>query len=498
MDTLQEKLDYWTRKNPQKVCVIEAESGKSITYEQYYAAVYALRRLLGDRPRRILSTLPTGILSTVLWTCSLIGGHMLIPIASESSTSEKTSMIRRYSPDVLFVEDDEHGISDKNPQRFTDSHTLVVTHEQGMALVEHTTLQQVNEGMPMKEGSVILHTSGSTGEPKGVHLQEHHITWTADHICRSHRLTEEDRAMTVLPLFHVNAPVVSLSASLLSGGTVILAKRFSRRAFWSWVERYQATWVSIVPTILALLLDTEKPPFLPGDVRFVRTASAPLPAAQLRAFEAKFGLPVIETYGLTEAASQVTANPVPPGRHKPGSVGLPVGVDLRICTQHEFHDVVQGEVGEICVRGPGVVQAYVGNADAEVFQDGWFRTGDLGYQDNDGYLYITGRLREVIIRGGENVAPREVEETLLGYPGVREVAVVGRPDALYGEVVVAYVVVENPHDETLKANLHTYAVQHLSRPKVPVDFILVESLPHTSSGKVAHQELREQETSGGR
>ncbi len=498
MYTLKEKLDDWKTKYPKKVCIIEAESGKCISYAQYCAAVQALHRLLGDQPRCILSSLPTSILSAVLWSSALTGGHTLIPIAPESSSAERVDMLRRYSPDVLFLEDDDaHDIPDIHKQSFAASEPLVVTYEQGMSLFEQA--QQTDENMPMREGGVILHTSGSTGEPKGVHLQERHITWTAEHIRSSHRLTESDRGLTVLPLFHVNAPVVSLYSSLLAGATVILARRFSRHAFWNWVERYQVTWVSIVPTVLALLLDTERPSFLPGDVRFVRTASAPLPAAQLRAFEAKFGLPVIETYGLTEAASQVTANPVPPGIHKPGSVGLPVGVELRVCSPGErgagLRDVLQGEVGEICVRGVGVVQGYVGNTGADSFEDGWFRTGDLGYRDDDGYLYITGRLRDVIIRGGENVAPREVEETLLGYPSVREVAVVGRPDNVYGEVVVAYVVVENPHDETLKASLHAYAAQNLSRPKVPVDFIIVDSLPRTASGKVARQVLREQEAS---
>jgi acyl-CoA synthetase (AMP-forming)/AMP-acid ligase II len=233
----------------------------------------------------------------------------------------------------------------------------------------------------------------------------------------------------------------------------------------------------------------------------VRTASSPLPISHLRAFEAKFAVPVIETYGLTEAASTVAANPLPPGMHKAGSVGLPLGVGLRVCVPRQpdeatappLCDVAPGDVGEICIQGPSVVHAYQGNADPDAFQDGWFRTGDLGYQDRDGYLFITGRRRDVINRGGENIAPREVEEVLALHPDVREVAVIGRPDALYGEVVVAYVVLRHPDDGADVASLRAHASQHLSRAKVPVDYIPVDALPRTASGKLARQQLRQSE-----
>ncbi|GAC1567648.1 MAG: hypothetical protein NVS3B14_14330 [Ktedonobacteraceae bacterium] len=253
-----------------------------------------------------------------------------------------------------------------------------------------------------------------------------------------------------------------------------------------------------MPTILAILLKTEKPAFLPGTLRFVRTASASLPVAHLKAFEEKFGIPVIETYGLTEAASQVAANPVPPGLHKAGSVGLPVGVSLRIChpgtddCQQGLQDVATGASGEICIKGLGVIQSYWGNEDQESFRDSWFRTGDLGYQDEDGYLYINGRLRDVIIRGGENIAPREIEEVLHAHPAVQDVAVVGRPDNIYGEQVVAYVILHDAWNPTGSVeSLRDYAAQNLSSHKVPADFIVLDSLPRNHTGKVDRHFLRE-------
>jgi acyl-CoA synthetase (AMP-forming)/AMP-acid ligase II len=246
-------------------------------------------------------------------------------------------------------------------------------------------------------------------------------------------------------------------------------------------------------------LETDKPAFLPGSLRFVRTGSASLPAADLLAFEARFGIPVIETYGLSEAASQVVANPVPPDIHKPGSAGRPVGVALRICyprtdgRRERLRDVAPGETGEICIAGPSVISAYQDNAGQEAFQDGWFRTGDLGYLDEDGYLFIRGRLREVINRGGENIAPREVEEVLLRHPAVREVAVVGRPDPIYGEQVVAYVAVRSAWSEQMAQELHEYAARRLSPQKVPVDFVALDALPRNPTGKIERRLLRARE-----
>ncbi len=278
----------------------------------------------------------------------------------------------------------------------------------------------------------------------------------------------------------------------------MIAQRFSRQQFWLWVEQYGITWASIVPTIVAILLETRRPAFLPGSLRFVRTGSASLPPANLLAFEERFGIPVIETYGLSEAASQVVANPIPPGLRKPGSAGLPTGVVLRVCSplapgDRGMRDVTPGETGEICIAGPGVIRGYQHNEGQDAFQHGWFRTGDLGYLDGDGYLFIKGRIREVINRGGENIAPREIEEVLQTHPAVREAAVVGRPDAIYGEQPVAYLTARSAWNSEIHEQLHAYLAQRLSAPKVPVELIVLDELPRNATGKLDRRLLRARE-----
>ncbi|HLH63341.1 MAG TPA: AMP-binding protein [Ktedonobacteraceae bacterium] len=493
--SLYRSLVEWARIEPDTTFVVEAETGRELTYVHALAAVNAIRQMLGDAPRHVMLTLPGGIASAMIWLGALSGGHLLVPVSPDATGDEKARIMQKYEPDVLFVED---------TQDFAYPYARIITRQQCDALIEQASFYG---GIEPVEGRVCLTTSGSTGVPKGVILKESQIVWTADHVRASHELSSKDRGLTVLPFFHVNAPVVSLCSSLLAGGTVIIARRFSRRNFWSWIERYQITWASLVPTIVAMLLETEKPDFLPGSLRFVRTGSAALPAADLLAFEARFGIPVIETYGLSEAASQVVANPVPPGVHKPGSAGRAVGVALRICyprtggddeETEPLREVEPGETGEICIAGPNVIDAYAGDAGQEAFADGWFRTGDLGYLDDDGYLFIRGRLREVINRGGENIAPREVEEVLLRHPAVREAAVVGRPDTIYGEQVVAYLAIRETRTEQLAQELHEFAAQRLSPQKIPIDYIVLDALPRNATGKIDRHLLRLRERAAAR
>src|SRR3989440_6948192 len=526
MYDLHNQLIHWATIAPEQISIVEAETGRSMTYSHYISAVQKMRHFLGAQPRNLILTLSGGIADAVLWLSALTGGHMLVPLAPDAADEERARAVSMYKPDVLFVEQPEEA------QGFPGaSDAQIVTRQQCELLIEQARTELISP-LPSVKGHVCFMTSGTTGDPKGVILDASQIAWTADHIRTSHRLSPTDRGLTVLPFFHVNSPVVGLCASIMAGSTIVIARKFSRSHFWSWIEEYQVTWASVVPSIVTILLvsvpssgsrkdsapgaprgkvdtshpkrssanalGTDKPAFLPGALRFMRTGTAALPATDLRAFQAKFGIPLIEAYGLSEAASQVTANPVPPGRHKPGSAGLPVGVSRRICRpradgDEDLHDAPRGETGEICISGPSVISAYYGNADKESFQNGWFRTGDLGYQDEEGYLSITGRLRDVIIRGGENIAPREVEEVLETYPAVREAAVIGRPDAVYGEQVVAYIVVMGPWSPELAQRLREYAARRLSAHKVPVDFIAVDALPKSALGKVEHRLLQKRD-----
>jgi len=345
-------------------------------------------------------------------------------------------------------------------------------------------------------GGIFLCTSGTTGTPKGILLRDEQLVHVAGSVAAHHGLIAADRGYCPLPLFHVNAEVVGLLASLHAGASLALDRRFSRRGFWEMIGQRRITWINAVPAIISILA-IEPPASRPAGVRFVRSASAPLPRAALERFEDAFGIPVVETYGMTEAASMITANPLD-GPRKPGSAGLPAGAEVRVLVPDADArpgDVGggEGEVGRVQIRGKGVITRYAeGGRPGAIDPAGWLDTGDLGYLDADGYLFLVGRSDDVINRGGEKIYPREIEEILLAQPGVRSVAVVGAADDVLGECPVAYVVSEDGWPEEKVATALREACQaELPRHKQPSVFRLVGELPLGPTGKIARRQLKD-------
>jgi len=339
-------------------------------------------------------------------------------------------------------------------------------------------------------GGIFLCTSGTTGTPKGVLLGEDQLGHVAACVARHHRLGPADRGYCCLPLFHVNAEVVGLLATLAAGACLVLDGSFSRRRFWATIEAQQITWINAVPAIIAVLAMEPAAARPPGRIRFVRSASAPLPPPVLRRFEEAFGIPVIETYGMTEAASMITANPLD-GPRKAGSAGLPAGAEVRVAGPAGLCPAFT--VGRVQIRGRGVIREYAeGGPAGAIGQDGWLDTGDLGHLDSDGYLFLAGRTDDVINRGGEKIYPREIEDFLLAQPGVRFAAVVAACDEVLGERPVAYVVpARSGPSGRIEAALRAACEAALPRPQRPAAFHLVPELPLGPTGKVARGRLRE-------
>ena len=344
------------------------------------------------------------------------------------------------------------------------------------------------------EIALLMYTSGTTGAPKGVLLSHENLHTNARNISIEHRLDADDRVLAVLPLYHINGLVVTLLAPLYHAGSVVLTPRFSGRAFWRDASTYACTWINVVPTIVAYLLNGDDPHGLDlSALKFCRSASAALPADHHRAFETRFGIGVIETMGMTETAAPVFSNPYDAALRRIGSIGLPSGSEARV-VDREGRECAPNQCGEIVLRGSQVMRGYYKRDDdtAQAFTaDGWLRTGDLGYRDEEGYFYINGRSKELIIKGGENIAPREIDEALLRHPGVLDAAAVGVPDAAYGQEIVAFVVPRDAHwqGEPDPAELHAHCVRELGRYKTPREFRFVSELPRGPSGKVQRLKL---------
>jgi long-chain acyl-CoA synthetase len=340
-----------------------------------------------------------------------------------------------------------------------------------------------------------MYTSGTTGQPKGALLTHANLLAAARAVAGWHGLGPADRCLSSLPLYHINGQVIATVTPFVSGGSLVAPHRFSVSTWWDTVERHAPTWINVVPTIVAYLLNAADPrrAYRFPSVRFGRCASAPLPPEQHRAFERTFGIPVIEAMGLTESASVAFANPQAPTRRKYGSPGLPCGVEAKVIEPETGRALPPNAPGEICLRGPNVMRSYYKSPDqtAKAFDpEGWLRTGDLGYRDADGYYFITGRLKELIIKGGENIAPREIDEALLRHPAVLEAAAVGIPDADYGQDILACVVIRSGVAVS-EAELREFCLAELGRYKTPKAFRFVPELPKGPSGKVQRLKLAE-------
>jgi len=344
---------------------------------------------------------------------------------------------------------------------------------------------------PAGTGGIFLCTSGTTGTPKGILLTEDQLCHVAAVVAGHHRLTAADRGYCCLPLFHVNAEVVGLLATLSTGACLVLDAAFSRRGFWDLIDERRVTWINAVPAIIAVLA-MDPPVPVPRRVRFVRSASAPLPPSVLSRFTSASGLPVLETYGMTEAASMITANPLD-GPRKPGSAGLPAGAELRIARggQERYVPCLPFEVGRVQIRGRGVIGRYAaGGPPGAIDREGWLDTGDLGHRDRDGYLFLAGRTDDVINRGGEKIYPREIEDFLLTQPGVRDAAVVAAPDPVLGARPVAYVAAADPgRADDITGALRAACDAALPRHTRPSSFCLVDELPLGATGKIDRRRL---------
>ena len=333
--------------------------------------------------------------------------------------------------------------------------------------------------------AMILHTSGTTSRPKRVPIRHQNLAASATNIIATYNLTANDTALCVMPLFHIHGIVGSMLATLTSGGTLVCPAGFNALEFWQWVATYAPTWYSAVPTMHQLLLaraDRHADTIRAHPFRFIRSSSAPLPPVVLERLEATFDAPVLEAYGMTEATHQMTSNPLPPHAHKAGTVGYGVGVDVGIMDERG-ELLARGIRGEVVVRGANVVSGYEHNpeANAAAFTSGWFRTGDQGLLDADGYLALTGRLKELINRGGEKISPLEIDDILLRHPAVAQALAFAVPHKTLGEEIHAALVLRSPVSER---ELRAHCSALLAEFKVPRAFHILDELPRGATGKL--------------
>lgn len=476
------------RTTPERVFLEDARSERVVTYRTLDARVAAWSStfdVLGVGPSgAVLVDVGDPLPFAVVHLAAVASGRRAVPVDTGQPDSEPERLGSLLGGAAVVV-------SDRTTRTaVTGAASCGVDAETFLPRRVRTTGVPAAAPDPPGEGSVVLFTSGSTGTPKGVELPESQLLFVARAVAEHNGLTHRDRGFSSLPLFHVNAEVVGLLATLVAGAALVLDRRFHRTGFWELLAERRATWLNAVPAILAVLAKTGPLAFPPG-LRFVRSASAPLPEPVR---EALGDVPLVVSWGMTEGASQITATPLgEPVR--PGSVGVPVGCEVQVRGE-DGRELPADDIGALWVRGPGIVDRYLFGRAAERFDgDGWLCTGDVGSVSADGWVSLAGRSDDVINRGGEKVWPSEIEDVLLGDPRVLEAVVVGRAHDVLGTVPVAYVI---PHGDLggggsacpLAVDLAARAEAHLTRFRRPVEITVVPDLPRAATGKVQRARIR--------
>ena len=476
--------------------------GRSVSYSEFDVRTDALAAGLADlgvEPGDVVSVmLPNCLEFLEAWWAVLKAGAVFGPI-NPAFTAPEASYALGHSRAVAVVTDGNgaatlagaHGAAELAGLRH------VISVEEGDGDLALGSLAGRGGEVPASgrrpaDLATLMYTSGTTGKPKGAMLTHGNVLANAAMGAEVLPLVGGERVGMMLPLFHVNAQIVTCVIPMMVGCEVVMWERFSASTFWQTVAELEPVALSAVPTILAAVLHTADAPTGPTSLRYIICGAAPLSRELLEAFEDRFEIRILEGYGLTESTCVSSLNPYY-GVRKPGSIGLPVrGQQMKIVAP-DGSPVDDGELGEIVVKGPNVMAGYLRNEEAtvETVRDGWLHTGDVGCVDSEGYFFIVDRAKDMIIRGGENIYPREIEEVLYTHPGILECAVIGVPDEVRGEEVLA-VVAPKPGAELDGDQLTVYAAERLAAFKVPRRFEIRTELPKNATGKINKQPLREE------
>jgi acyl-CoA synthetase (AMP-forming)/AMP-acid ligase II len=498
--TIYQLLRTWAEVTPHAIAIV-SPGHEPITYLQLFNQVDSIIKTLSEtgiaRNDRIAIVLPNGVeLAALLLgvSCAAIS----VPLNPLYCENEIESYLSDVRASALVVQSGVYSPAGSVAQRH------------GIPVIELGSRPNAGSGLfPLRASAavfsgrqhppepndvaLILHTSGTTSKPKRIPLTHRNLCASAFSVRDTLYLTSGDRCLNVMPLFHIHGLIGGLLSSLAAGASLVAIPNFDSNCFFDWIEDLKPTWYTAVPAIHQAILSCAREQVesaARSRLRFIRSSSAPLPDKIMTELEEVFKVPVIEAYGMTEASHQITSNPLPLLERRRGSVGVATHTDVAIMDE-AGNFLSAGSRGEIVLRGANVTRGYEPDeANKESFTNGWFRTGDLGYFDEDGYLFLTGRLKEIINRGGEKISPREIDETLLEHADVLQAVVFPVPHASLGEDIAAVVVVRDPR-ETTEASLRDYLMSRLVGFKVPACVLIVDEIPKSSTGKVRRAALVE-------
>ena len=498
---LRSLLEDRVAQSPDKDFLLSEAEGRRFTYREFHNAVSRVSQMLchlGIQKGDVVSLLLPNSAEYIIayfacWKIGAVAG----PVNSLLTAHEMVFILGNSEAKALLIGSAFVESINEIRAELPALKAVVTFDDASKATDEFTRASSGATEDPLEpdDEAIIIYTSGTTGKPKGCLLTHGNLIANARQISEWLKFTPHDRLLTIMPLFHMNAVSVTTMSALYAGGSTVISPKFSASRFWQIIADYQITSFGSVATMLSMLLTTYPdgvPDGLKTDqLRFAMCGSAPVPAEVLKKFEETFNCLVIEGYGLSESTCRSTFNP-PDDRRRPGSCGLPIGNEMMVVDDEE-REVPDGTLGEIVLRGENILKGYYKNPDATdtAFRNGWFHTGDIGYRDADGFFYIVDRKSDMIIRGGENIYPREIDEVLYQHPSVAAAATVGIPDELYGEDVAAFIVLKEEATVT-EDEIVGFCRQQLADYKCPKTVRFVKEIPKGPTGKLLKRELAAQ------
>ena len=498
LKTVKDYIQFSNQKNPEKSFIICPQTKIEITNNALHTNVkkiHYLLRLKKQKKGSVICTLIENSLSSVQLMLGIMSAGLIhTPLNLIAGEDQLSYIVDHSDTNIIFASEGQYQLAKKISLNCNREIEIIKINKDTYVENLDNNFEEAEVNLEENDPALLMYTSGTTGKPKGVILSHKNIISGGHNVRISHELNHLDKALCVLPLFHINGLIVTVLGPLVSQSSVVLCERFSVTNFWIFLSQFKCTWFSVVPTIISALLNKHvEDEFKKLDltnVRFGRSASSALAPETHKKFEEKFNIIMIETMGLTETCAPILSNPLPPGKIKHGSPGLAYGNEVKILDSN-FKEVEINTIGQICVKGMNVMKEYYKNPEEtkKSFHNDWLLTGDLGLMDEDNYVFVRGRIKELIIKGGENISPREIDDVLYQHKDVVEAAAFARPCEHYGEKIEAGVVLKEGSNIT-SDKLIEHCKTLIGEFKSPSKIHFLNELPKGPSGKIQRFKIK--------
>jgi len=503
LNTIRKYIEFRATESPHSTFVTCPHTNHKISNIQLKNNLdkinfYLVNKKKQKKKSKICTLIENSLSSTQLMLGIMYSGMIQVPLNLMAGEEQLTYVISHSESKIIFASSSNFKLAKRIVNRLSSDIEIVEINKDNFVDEIDNNFEIIKENTNCNDNALLMYTSGTTGKPKGVMLSHKNILSGGENVKISHELKPKDKVLCVLPLYHINGLIVTVIGPLVSQSSLVICEKFSVTNFWKYISKFKCTWFSVVPTIISSLLNKYSKEEIDSlnllSIRFGRSASAALAPETHKNFEQKFKIKMIETMGLTESCAPILSNPLPPKKNKYGSPGIPYGNEIMIA-DNKFNEVSRNTVGQICVKGKNVTKEYYKNPEEtkKSFYKDWFLTGDLGFMDEENYVFVKGRIKELIIKGGENISPREIDDVLYQHEAVLEAAAFAVKCEHYGEKIEAGIVLRKTH-EVVEKELIKHCENLIGKFKSPSKIHFFQELPKGPSGKIQRFKIQDKIT----